>query len=74
MTGSIRTSLSTKFLYDIEHVLLKGHRHCQCMTVQDELLEMVVKLQSKIRHAEEIHYRNQTRNKANDRKTPERHC
>lgn len=73
MTGSIRTSISTKRLYDILHVLLKSHRWCECVTVQDEILAEVVKLQGQIRHAEAIHHKNQERTK-NDRKTSERHC
>ena len=73
MSGSIRTSISTRRLYDILHVLLKSHRWCECCTVQDEILAEVVKLQGQIRHAEAIHHKNQKRTK-NDRKTPERHC
>lgn len=67
MTGAIRTSISTKRLYDILHVLLKSHRWCECVTVQDEILAEVVKLQGQIRHAEAIHHRNQERTK-HDRK------
>lgn len=61
MSGSIRTSISTRRLYDILHVLLKSHRWCECCTVQDEILAEVVKLQGQIRHAEEIHHRNNAR-------------
>lgn len=72
MTGSIRTSISTRRLYDILHVLLKSHRWCECLTVQDEILAEVVKLQGQIRHAEAVHHKNLERNR-NDRKTSQGH-
>lgn len=72
MSGSIRTSISTKRLYDILHVLLKSHRWCECVTVQDEILAEVVRLQGQIRHAEAVHHKNQERTK-NDRKTSQGH-
>ena len=69
---NIRTSISTRRLYDILHVLLKSHRWCECLTVQEEILAEVVKLQGQIRHAEAVHHKNLERTK-HDRKTSQGH-
>lgn len=58
MSGSIRTSISVKELYDIVHLLLENHRWSECCTVQDKTLAKVLYLQGKIRHAEEIYFKN----------------